>query len=128
MQLEKILISDIEAIYKFYDKNYKFLSCSDNVPKYKDLNFSSILFESISQKKLIAYSLKDNNKIIGMYFIEEINRSFYDCCSLSYSVDQDYSSKGITTHTIKDNISQFLNDANVSKLKSKFKLLSCLIL
>lgn len=117
MQLEKITNNDIEQICKFYDKNYEFLSCYDNVPKYKDPNFSFNLFDGISKKKLISYALKNNNEIVGMYFIEEINRFFYDCCSLSYSIDKDYASKGITTVTIKDNLSRFLNDANVSKIK-----------
>jgi RimJ/RimL family protein N-acetyltransferase len=117
MQLEKITPNDIENICKFYDKNYEFLSLTDNVPDYKNISFSNNMFDYISKKQLIVYSLKDNDNVVGMYFIEEINKSFYNCCSLSYSIDKDYSSKGITTTIIKNNLNWFLNDAGVSKLR-----------
>lgn len=117
MLLKKILVNDIDNIISFYNKNYEYLTKTDNVPNYKDNNFSHNMFDSIEKKKLIVYALHHNTSIIGMYYIEEINRSFYDCCTLSYAIDKDYASLGITTKSIKENISMFLNDAKVSKLK-----------
>jgi len=115
--LEPITQFDNFNIIKFYDKNISYFKKFDNLPSYKDENFFSLIYEMINKKKMLVYCLKYNNIIIGMYYIEEINRTFYKSGSLSYCIDEEYASQGITTSILKANLDRFLADANINRVK-----------
>lgn len=108
---------DINNLIDYYEKNKDYINIYDGVPDITDRAFFDKLFENIVKKKCFCYCLKNNNKIIGVYFLEEINKFHYDSALLSYNIDKDYSNKGITTNILQKNIPRFLEVAKVSKLK-----------
>lgn len=114
---DKISKSDTNLIKDYYSKNINYISKYDEVPNFESSEFFEGLFTGMTKGRTFCYCLKYNYSIVGLYYIEEINKLHYDSALLSYSIDKDYANQGITSKILKENIPQFLNDAKVKKLK-----------
>lgn len=115
--LSKFQYSYSKNVIQFYIKNHDYINVYDNVPAYASPDFFVLLSENIANNKALAYCMWHDDQLIGMIYIEEINRNFYQSASLSFCIDADYASRGITTYILKKYIPEFLVDANISRVK-----------
>ena len=116
LNFNKIQETDIDNIKEYYTRNKNYIERYDEIPDFNDSFFKG-LFNEIEKEKCFCYCLKDTDKIIGLYYLEEINRVHYNSALLSYNIDQEYSNKGITTKLLKEHIPTFLKDTRTEKLK-----------